>query len=236
MFVSQLETTGASKVYNPMLVPTDASIVIIRVSSFCDIGCHLHCTEVDDVHAEVAHAARDIVDVDVKSYCPKLKPVTVTELLPLRGMFDSLVDATGTSKLYNKVAVPATAPTVTMLKSWMDATGCAMHLTADELDHEAVEHSAAESRTEAVNSSLPKFSPPTVTDDLPLTAALVIPCETAGPSNVKLRSVPVPATALTVNRRSSAVPTKLTDAHWSDVELVQLTLAHEVTPRSDVGV
>lgn len=169
-----------------MLVVTDAT------------AGDMHCTDVADDHADVAHTAKEICAVDEKSYCAKLNPVTVTELPPLRARFVKPDDATAASNVYNEIAVPPTAPTVICSNVLVDATALGRHTTVVELDHVAVVQSAPESLAVAENASLPKFRPVTVTDDPPVDGAFVNPNDAVGASKVNFNSVPVPATAPTV--------------------------------------
>jgi hypothetical protein len=157
-----------------------------------------HCTDVEDDHADVVHPAKEICAVDEKSYCAKFNPVTVTELPPLRARLVRPDDATAASNVYSELPVPATAPTVICSNMLVNATACGRHVTAVELDHVAVVHSAPDSLAVTENTSLPKFKPVTVTEDDPLDAAFVNPNDAVGASKVNFSNVPVPATAPTV--------------------------------------
>jgi hypothetical protein len=82
---------------------------------------------------------------------------------------------TGASNVKTWVVVPAAALIVTTVPAVTDPMAWPMQATDVELDHELVKHSATERLAEPVNSCVPKFSPATVTDDLPLGAALSTP-------------------------------------------------------------
>jgi hypothetical protein len=93
---------------------------------------------VADVHDDVVHAPCESAADAVKSELPKLRPVTVTESVPLKGRLVPANDTTGPSKLKISSAVPATAPTVTCKKGKADWMLALRHSTDVPEVHAAV--------------------------------------------------------------------------------------------------
>jgi hypothetical protein len=88
-----------------------------------------HEADVADDHDEVAHDCCASTVVDVNSYAPNERPVTVTDAKPQVGELRLTRDTTGASKLMPSSAVPATAPTVTCASCTVDAAACDKHPT-----------------------------------------------------------------------------------------------------------
>ena len=134
-----------------------------------------HATVVAELQDDVKHTPRSPPPprsspaVAVCSPTPKLSPVTVTDAYPLCGAFCSTPDAVGESKLNTAKAVPATAPTVTNVRSIvgfaaMLAVLAVWHVTVVPELHVDVKHVTCASIAVCVCSALAKFSPVTVTD------------------------------------------------------------------------
>jgi uncharacterized Rossmann fold enzyme len=73
------ETTAPSKLNSTNEVPAIAEIVRMPAVMAESVASDVHCTDVDEDHAAVAHAAAASSAVAVMSVVPKLRPVTVTE-------------------------------------------------------------------------------------------------------------------------------------------------------------
>lgn len=91
--------TGASNVKTPDNVPAIAPTVMV-CSIFVDAAVFQRQeTDETDVHEAQVHDASAIRTVLVKSYAPKLRPVTVADRPPVSGAFAAPYDAAGASKL-----------------------------------------------------------------------------------------------------------------------------------------
>jgi hypothetical protein len=86
--------------------------VTISLSNFVVTWPHWHTTVVDDNHAAVGHKTSCKDAVTVKSAGPKLRPLTVTDAIPLIAKLAVLLDKTAESNEKGVVCVPACAPTV----------------------------------------------------------------------------------------------------------------------------
>jgi hypothetical protein len=140
-----------------------------------DSEADVHSTDVAEDHEAVVHAAAERMLLTVKSLLPKLRPLTVTDDLPLNAAFSESFDATGASKVYVPTHVPATAPTVT--PAWR--IGCKpsgtdappKQLTDVEDDQEDVEQAWSSKIDVEVRDAAPKLRPVTVTEACPLGGA-----------------------------------------------------------------
>jgi hypothetical protein len=105
-------------------------------------------TDDDDVHALVPQLAWLTTPEVDRSAVPKLRPVTVTYIPALLGLFCCSFEYTGASNEKMRVAVPAAAATVTiMLWSFNNlpnrdnaVTSDVEHVIVVDEDHEAVAH------------------------------------------------------------------------------------------------
>ena len=108
---------GESNVNVGMLVATTAPTVIVVVlvgTVCCPAGAALTTIDVDDVHAEVRDTIADSRVVEVNSYAPKLRPVTVTDEAPDIGTLRYKYDSCGASKENRLTLQPASEATVTV--------------------------------------------------------------------------------------------------------------------------
>lgn len=64
------------------IVPATAPIVRMPSESDMELEPTKHATDVDELHDAVLHATPKTTTLDVNSYEPKLKPVTVTDAPP----------------------------------------------------------------------------------------------------------------------------------------------------------
>lgn len=79
------DADGASKLNVVLSVPAIALTVKNTAARGDAVSCQLHCTVVDDVQADVAHAPSAIICDGLKSELPKFKPCTLTVSRPLAG-------------------------------------------------------------------------------------------------------------------------------------------------------
>jgi len=155
---------------------------------------------VEDVHADVLQMPPAIAIVIDASTPAKLKPVTVTSALPLRGLFGPRVaDDTAASYVYSPIRVPVDEPTVMNTSCIATVSASAVQLTEDIDVHEREEHATLPIESVAVPSKKAKKSPVTVTDAAPLAGALRTTFESTGTSKEKRRK-PVPRTAPMVTK------------------------------------
>jgi hypothetical protein len=195
------DANGASKLNVPTKVPpVAATVMVMKRAGSRPSGSEApprQLTEVEDDHEAVLHAECSKTTVAVSKVTPNWSPVTVTEACPDRGAFWLTSDTSGASKVNKVLAVPATAPTVTAIPSWSACCELPKHPTDVDDVHDAVMHGASDSPTLAVSPATPNDSPVTVTDACPLCGAFTCPYDTAGASNVTMRT-PVPQMAATV--------------------------------------
>jgi len=113
LFRAAAERTAMSKENTMVFVPTVVPTVTAAVNNGAATVEDLQATLVLVVQAFVSHIADARVAELVQSRGLKLRPVTVTELLPEVAAFPKAYDTTGASKLKVENPVAATAPTVT---------------------------------------------------------------------------------------------------------------------------
>lgn len=82
-FVMPYDTTGASKVNPEESVPTVAPTETVTMPLSRTDPLDLQPTDVPDVQLAVAHEAEARIVDTVRSVAAKLRPVTVTDVIPL---------------------------------------------------------------------------------------------------------------------------------------------------------
>lgn len=213
-------------------VPIDALTVSIVLASNPDRET-LCCAETDvaEVQKDVDNGALTMAVADM-SVDPKLKPVTVTLEMPVEGRFQGVcLDNDGGSKLNCCIAVPATAPTVTVVSTCIPAT-LVLGRQETELadDHALVLHLKFSSCIVAVGSYPPKLKPVTVTDAIPDAGIFREEDVIAAASKLKADAL-VPATAPTVKgTHKLAPPSAFCWAHTTLDVLVQDAVQHFTLP------
>lgn len=196
------DTTGPSKVKRSNDVPAAALSVSDDKATVPVLPDMKHLADVAELHCEVPQAAAVNEAVPVKSWLPKLKPVTVTASKPLPGKLTGVDEIDGRSKLKLAYVVPETAETVkkVFVTSKLPANAALRHCTLVLLLQDAVWQAAWERTTVAETSLLAKLSPETVTEAPPDGGTFaILGNEVTGASNVNVYG-PVPATAATVTR------------------------------------
>jgi len=175
LFKRAAETIVLSKENARVFVPTVFPTVTAPVNNATATASGVHLTLELLVQALVSHTADATAAEPVTSKGPKLRPLTVKEVLPEVAKFSRAYDTTGASKLTVENAVPATAATVTCVSAAMSAM-LAETLTTEVVEVQETVKEVASSKTEdAVMSSDPKFSPSNVNEDLPVRAELSKP-------------------------------------------------------------
>jgi hypothetical protein len=164
-----------------------------------------HATDVDELHDDVLQRPASTVTVFEKSPEPKLSPLTVTDPMPVVGLFSSTFDITGAS---NENALPPPVPiialTVVCTKPGYSTARGIIHWTAEAVVHVVVWQAAALRETVILYSPRPKLRPDTCTKMPPLNRPLAKMCEETGASNEKaLIAVPATAPSVTIEYSSS---------------------------------
>ena len=218
------DATGASKLNASDAVPTTPPTVTCtaRITSYTlpsashsPLLLAAHATDVADVQPAVEHTADTSCAVAVYSTYRKLSPLTVTDDRPLATVFKPTYDATGASKENTPYPVPTTPPTVS--STVCESSKCALirHTTDDDELHCVVLHAAAPTAAVAVYMLLPKLSPATVTDPLPLGGPFSTTPDTTAESNENTparpgsyvyTAAPVPLSAPTVTSTYPVYP------------------------------
>ena len=98
-FNSPYDTTAASKLKTGADVPATPPTLTADIPNIVIIELLTHTIVVADVHDDVPHATISRAAVAVTSPTPKSSPQTVTEPLPLLGLFCAMSEAIGASKL-----------------------------------------------------------------------------------------------------------------------------------------
>jgi len=145
-------STAASKVNTDSPVPTVLPTLTVPKSTSDTAGDERHCSVVAVVHVVVLQKPFESAAAGEKSTVPKLRPIIVTELPPLRALFSSTSDRTAASKVYPRYRVPATDPTVKVETSVIVAGTYAVHATVVSDVHDDVSHAASDSVAVAVRS------------------------------------------------------------------------------------
>jgi hypothetical protein len=205
-FRKSAEMTGVSKLYELSSLPTTAPVVIAIARLAAAAASVRHCTLVAELQDPVVHIAPESIALDVMSYTPKLRPVTVTEDSPLSAPFENPCDTAGASNDITPSPVPAAPPTVTRTvreSPTDDQPAVLKQDTVVALDQADVSHPLSASAELTVRSTEPKSSPATVTELRPLVAEFSPARDPTGASNENTDE-PVPATAPTVTASSSA--------------------------------
>ena len=206
LFRKSAETTAASKLYELSSLPTTAPVVIVIVRIAAAAASVRHCTLVAELQDPVVHTAPETIALDVMSYTPKVRPLTVTEVSPLDAPFGNPYDTAGASNDIIPSPVPAAPPTVTKAireSPTVNEPAVLRQDTLVALDHDEVSQPPSASAELAVRSTALKSSPATVTELRPLVTAFSPARDTTGASNVNAAE-PVPTTAPTVTASSSA--------------------------------
>jgi len=180
-------------------VPTTVATVTVDVIvSTCNNGwLAKHPKVVIDVQVDVRQTASESEAVKERYVLPKLRPLTVTELLPLTALFICPYESTAASKLIALICVPAISPTDTADTSTCVTGKFDKHVSVVDDNQEAVRHTPPESDAVAVRSKGPKFRPEIVNELCALRAAFVCPYESNAASKVYPR-VDVPTKEPTV--------------------------------------
>jgi len=205
-FKAAHDRTGASKEYRSKPVALTAPVVTTATLSAIFSWLPRHCTLVAELQDPVVHIAPESIALDVMSYTPKLRPVTVTEDSPLSAPFENPRDTAGASNDITPSPVPAAPTTVTRTvreSPTDDQPAVLKQDTVVALDQADVSHPLSASAELTVRSTEPKSSPATVTELRPLVAEFSPARDPTGASNENTDE-PVPATAPTVTASSSA--------------------------------
>ena len=166
--IPEYDTTAASKLNPDTCDPTTMSTLTATVAPSYTVLAHRHAADVVDVHMLVLHAASATIADIVRSFEPKLSPLTVTESPPLLAAFAIEYDTIAASNVTMYSPVPTVPLTVTLAIGSDAATGPARHTTAVPDVHVLVVHTAWPITIVAVKSAEPKFNPLIVTEASPL--------------------------------------------------------------------
>jgi hypothetical protein len=204
--IPEYDTTAASKLNPDTCDPTTMPTLTATVAPSYTVLAHRHAADVVDVHMLVLQAASATIAEIVRSFEPKLSPLTLTELPPLTAPFRKSAETTAASKLYELSSLPTTAPVVIVIVRIAAAAASVRHCTLVAELQDPVVHIAPETIALDVMSYTPKVRPLTVTEVSPLNAPFGNPYDTAGASNDIIPS-PVPAAPPTVTKAIRESPT-----------------------------
>ena len=196
--IPEYDTTAASKLNPDTCDPTTIPTLTATVAPSYTVLAHRHAADVVDVHMLVLHAASATIADIVRSFEPKLSPLTVTESPPLLAAFAIEYDTIAASKENTDCSVPIVAPTVTCTSLPAVCMLLGRQITDVPDVHPPVWHARSPSRTLAVKSTSPRLSPLTVIDPPPLVAPFAYTIDDATGASYDSSSSPVPAAALTV--------------------------------------
>jgi hypothetical protein len=226
--IPEYDTTAASKLYPPTCDPTTMPTLTAAVAPSYTVLAHRHVADVVEVHMLVLHAASATIADIVRSFEPKLSPLTVTDSPPLFAAFTTEYDTTAASNENTDCSVPIPAPTVTPTSLLAVCMLLDKHTTDVPDVHPPVWHARMPSRTLAVKSTLPRLSPLTVIDPPPLVAPFTYTIDDVTGASYDSRSSPVPATPLTVTLTCALSSAALLPWHATLVALVQPVVWHPI--------
>jgi hypothetical protein len=198
-------------------VPTAPPAITLDVCDPVKAALDAQLRLVAEVHDDVAHAPSESATLALVSKTPKPRPVTVTELPPLKALFNSPYEPTAASKLYTALAVPAMPPTLTADMPYIVLAVLLTHTSVVPELQDDVPHIADSMTAVTLRSTEPKLSPLTVTELPPLEAPFCTQLDPTAASKL-YAALAVPATLPTLTadmpyilvavllRHASAVP------------------------------
>jgi hypothetical protein len=171
-FCTHADPTAASKLYAALAVPARPPTLTADMP-YIVIAMRLrHASAVAEIHDDVRHAAISSAAVPLRSEVPKLNPLTVTNALPVIGVFSVALLSTAASKLNIVVhPVPTKTEIVTSACTSAEIAEPVLHATVVDELHVAVAHTPSASWTVPVGSACPKPSPITATHPPPVIGA-----------------------------------------------------------------